>query len=93
MAGGGGSVTNEEFASLGAELAASGSRVRKCVLNMPAECLEDVVHAGDGPWTGRPLLAHIAANDLRPTARIRTGAGIGNGGRRDRERALTGCHR
>ena len=71
-------MRDEEFESIVAELVASGSRVRERVSAVPPERWDDVVHTGDGPWTRRQLLAHMAANDLRQITRIRIGAGIGS---------------
>jgi hypothetical protein len=42
----------------------------------PAEGWDRLVEQGEGGWSRRQLLAHIAANDLRQLTRIRVGAGL-----------------
>jgi DinB superfamily len=51
-------------------------RVEAAVRRVPDDRWDDVIHTGDGAWTRRQLLAHIAANDLRQLVRVRIGAGI-----------------
>lgn len=57
-------------------LLAALERVEGAVRSVARERWDDVIHSGDGPWTRREVLAHMAANDLRQLVRIRIGAGI-----------------
>ncbi len=50
--------------------------VQSAARSVAPERWADVIHTGDGAWTRRQLLAHMAANDLRQLVRIRIGAGI-----------------
>ena len=52
------------------------ARVEALVRQVPLDRWAEVIHTGDGAWTRRQLLAHMAANDLRQLVRIRIGAGI-----------------
>ena len=56
------------------------ARVRVAVAAVPPDAWDAVVHTGDGAWTRRELLAHMAANDLRQLVRVRIGAGIAEPG-------------
>jgi hypothetical protein len=58
------------------ELREGPLRVEAAALKVPADAWDEVIHTGDGAWTRRQLLAHMAANDLRQLVRIRIGAGI-----------------
>src|SRR5262249_34648009 len=68
------------FAGVIAALNESGERVEGGVASVPEERWDDVIHSGDGAWSRRQLLAHIAANDLRQLVRVRIGAGIAEPG-------------
>jgi hypothetical protein len=64
------------FESLIAALGDAAVRVESAVLRVPAVRWEEVIQTGDGAWTRRQLLSHMAANDLRQLVRVRIGAGI-----------------
>lgn len=64
------------FEGLIRALEEGAARVAAAVTNVPANAWDEVIHSGDGPWTRRHLLAHMAANDLRQLIRVRVGAGI-----------------
>ncbi len=59
-----------------ASLEASAAKVEADVRRVAAGDWEEVIQSGDGAWTRRQLLAHIASNDLRQLIRVRIGAGI-----------------
>jgi hypothetical protein len=59
-----------------ASLSEAAVRAEAAAREVPEGRWDDVVHTGDGAWTRRQLLAHIACNDLRQLVRIRIGAGI-----------------
>jgi hypothetical protein len=67
---------DQTFQELVHSLGASAAGVEAAVARVPTAAWDEVIHTGDGPWTRRQLLAHIAANDLRQLARIRVGAGV-----------------
>ena len=67
---------DSEFDDLLASLTAALARVEEAVREVPDDRWEEVVHTGDGAWTRRQLLGHMAANDLRQLVRVRIGAGI-----------------
>jgi hypothetical protein len=69
-------VDDATFEGLIVTLTEALAQVQRAVRSIPADRWEDIVHTGDGPWTRRQLLAHMAANDLRQLIRIRIGAGI-----------------
>ncbi len=69
-------MTALEFESLIQSLASASVRVEALVREVPVNRWEQVIHTGDGAWTRRQLLAHMAANDLRQLIRIRIGAGV-----------------
>ncbi|MGD9932134.1 MAG: DinB family protein [Dehalococcoidia bacterium] len=73
-------MTDEDLDTIVATLVQSGDRVRARSMAVPATRWDEIVHTGDGPWTRRQLLAHMAANDLRQLVRIRLGAGIAEPG-------------
>jgi len=64
------------FESLLGALGEAAIRVEAAVLRVPGDRWGEVVQTGDGAWTRRQLLAHMAANDLRQLIRVRVGAGI-----------------
>ncbi len=64
------------FGTFAEQLAASRERVAGLVRQVPSGAWDEVIHTGDGAWTRRQLLSHMAANDLRQLVRIRIGAGI-----------------
>jgi hypothetical protein len=64
------------FERLVQDLADAAERVELKVSRVDAAGWDQVIHTGDGAWTRRQLLAHMAANDLRQLVRIRIGAGI-----------------
>ena len=64
------------FESLMSTLSEALARVEQAARQVPADRWDDAVHTGDGGWTRRELLAHVAANDLRQLVRIRVGAGV-----------------
>lgn len=64
------------FSSLVTSLLEAVGRVEAKVRDVPADRWGEVIHTGDGAWTRRQLLAHMAANDLRQLIRVRIGAGI-----------------
>ena len=61
-------------------LAAAAASVESRVRTVPADRWDDVIQTGDGAWTRRQLLAHMAANDLRQLVRVRVGAGMAQPG-------------
>lgn len=69
-------MDDETFEGLLAMLTAALTRVEETVRRVPPERWDDPVHTGDGGWTRREILAHVAANDLRQLVRVRVGAGI-----------------
>lgn len=66
-------ATFERFAN---ELEASQERVLTRIQRVPPNAWDEVIHSGDGAWSRRQLLSHMAANDLRQLVRIRIGADI-----------------
>jgi len=64
------------FESLLHALDDARERVDAAIASVPDAAWDEVIHTGDGAWTRRQLLAHMAANDLRQLIRIRVGAGI-----------------
>ena len=68
------------FASLLAALAEAATRVEASVRAVPPGAWDEVIHSGDGPWSRRKLLAHMASNDLRQNVRVRIGASIAQPG-------------
>lgn len=68
-------MDDDTFAHLLASLAEAVVRVEATIRHVPGDRWDDVIHTGDGAWTRRELLAHIAANDLRQLIRVRIGAG------------------
>jgi hypothetical protein len=69
-------VNDATFSSLLVALSASAERIEASVRRVPEDRWDEVIHTGDGAWTRRELLSHMAANDLRQLIRIRVGAGI-----------------
>ncbi len=69
-------LSQSEFESMLQELNDSLARVIDSVHGVAPAGWDEVIHTGDGAWTRRQLLAHMAANDLRQLVRIRIGAGI-----------------
>ncbi len=69
-------MDNPTFDRLLTSLADALARVEAVVRRVPDDRWDDVIHTGDGAWTRRQLLAHMAANDLRQLVRVRIGAGI-----------------
>jgi len=69
-------MDSDDFEHLGATLLEAGRCIDDMSRRIPPGRWDDVVHTGDGPWTRRQLLAHMAANDLRQLIRIRLGAGV-----------------
>jgi hypothetical protein len=69
-------MDNEAFERLITMLTEALARVEQRALSVPADRWEDSIHSGDGYWTRRQILAHVAANDLRQLVRVRVGAGI-----------------
>ena len=57
-------------------LADAERRVEAVARRVPNDRWDEIIHTGDGAWTRRQLLAHMAANDLRQLVRLRIGAGI-----------------
>ena len=68
-------MEDDAFAPLLSMLEGALDRVERAVRSVPADRWDDTVHTGDGGWTRRQLLAHVAANDLRQLVRVRMGAG------------------
>lgn len=68
------------FAKLLADLGDAVIRVESKARTVPAGRWNEVIHTGDGAWSRRQLLSHMAANDLRQLIRIRIGAGIPEAG-------------
>lgn len=68
------------FEHLLASLAESLTRVEAAARSVPGDRWDEVIHTGDGAWTRRQLLAHMAANDLRQLIRVRIGAGTAEPG-------------
>lgn len=69
-------MDREIFEGLLHQLDEARERVDAIVARVPVDAWNEVIHTGDGQWTRRQLLAHMAANDLRQLIRIRVGAGI-----------------
>src|SRR4051812_29447461 len=69
-------MDDAEFAGLVQSLHEAAARVETLARSVPAARWDEIIHSGDGPWTRRQLLAHVAANDLRQLVRVRIGAGI-----------------
>jgi hypothetical protein len=68
------------FERLLAALLEAARRVEERVGQVDPAGWDEVIHTGDGAWTRRQLLAHMAANDLRQLVRIRIGAGVAEPG-------------
>jgi hypothetical protein len=68
------------FSGLLAALAEAPARVEATARGVGAGTWDEVIHTGDGAWSRRQLLSHMAANDLRQLVRIRIGAGIAEPG-------------
>ena len=64
------------FERLIAALTLAPDGVERAVRAVPANAWDEVIHTGDGAWTRRQLLSHMAANDLRQLIRVRIGAGV-----------------
>jgi hypothetical protein len=73
-------VGEAQFRALVGSLRAGLERVEAVAGAIPADSWDQVIQTGDGAWTRRQLLAHMAANDLRQVVRIRVGAGIAEPG-------------
>ncbi|MGE0600759.1 MAG: DinB family protein [Dehalococcoidia bacterium] len=69
-------ISQTEFDQILHDLNEAVSRVEALIRRVPADRWGDVVHTGEGAWTRRELLAHMAANDIRQLVRVRIGAGI-----------------
>ncbi|MEO8539414.1 MAG: DinB family protein [bacterium] len=69
-------MEDAEFESLIRSLKQSSDDVAEAIGRVPLGRWSEVIHTGDGAWTRRQLLSHMAANDLRQLVRIRIGAGI-----------------
>lgn len=69
-------MDDAEFERFLDDLQSSCERVAAATMAVPAEAWNEVMHTGDGAWSRRQLLSHMAANDLRQLVRIRIGAGI-----------------
>lgn len=69
-------MDDDTFGALLVLLSASERNVERKVHQVREEGWDEVIHTGDGAWTRRQLLCHMAANDLRQLVRIRVGAGI-----------------
>ena len=73
-------LSDQQMAGMLEELIASQRRVEEFVGAVAAGAWDEVIHSGDGAWSRRQLLSHMAANDLRQLVRIRIGAGIPRAG-------------
>jgi hypothetical protein len=73
-------MDDAEFEGLITSLAAAVERVEAAVLRVNDNGWEAIIHTGDGAWTRRQLLAHMASNDLRQLVRVRIGAGVAEPG-------------
>ena len=73
-------MTDELTEGLLVSLADAAIRVEAAVRVVPGDRWDEVIHTGDGAWTRRQLLGHMAANDLRQLVRVRIGAGIPQAG-------------
>lgn len=73
-------MDDRELRQLVAALEEAVGRVEAKARSVPPDRWDDVIHTGDGAWSRRKLLAHMAANDLRQLVRIRIGAGIPEAG-------------
>lgn len=69
-------MERDVFETLLTSLSEARDRVEATVARVPDDRWDERIHTGDGFWTRRQLLAHVAANDLRQLIRIRVGAGI-----------------
>jgi hypothetical protein len=69
-------MDESEFRTALVRLSEAVGQVEDVVRMVSESGWEEVIHTGDGAWTRRQLLAHMAANDLRQLVRIRIGAGI-----------------
>ena len=69
-------LSKTEFESMLQDLSDAITRVEGLVREVDPAGWHEVIHTGDGAWSRRQLLAHMAANDLRQLVRIRIGAGI-----------------
>jgi hypothetical protein len=64
------------YAAIVTALAGAVERAEAAARRVPAGAWDEVVHTGDGAWTRKQLLAHMASNVLRQLIRVRIGAGI-----------------
>ena len=69
-------MDDADFDRLLASLAEAVGPVETAVRAVPRDRWEEVIYTGDGAWSRRQLLAHMAANYLRQLIRVRIGAGI-----------------
>lgn len=69
-------MDDSQLATILQSLSNGLDRVEALVGQVPLDRWAEVIHTGDGAWSRRQLLAHMAANDLRQLVRIRIGAGI-----------------
>ncbi|MGE3074024.1 MAG: DinB family protein [Dehalococcoidia bacterium] len=69
-------ISDSELNAILQQLGEAVSRVEALIREVPDNRWDDIVHTGEGAWTRRELLAHMAANDLRQLVRVRIGAGI-----------------
>lgn len=69
-------MEREVFEALLRALDDARERVDSMIGRVPSAAWDEVIQTGDGTWTRRQLLSHMAANDLRQLIRIRVGAGI-----------------
>lgn len=70
-------MTDAEFDQLLADLRDAPARIEAQLAAVPADGWDDVVHEGEGGFTRRQILAHVASNDQRQMTRVRVGSGIG----------------
>ncbi|MCZ2108107.1 MAG: DinB family protein [Dehalococcoidia bacterium] len=69
-------MNDDELAQALSALDQAVRRVETAARQVPAGAWDDIIHTGDGAWTRRQLLAHLASSDRRQLVRIRIGAGI-----------------
>ena len=72
-------MDDRTLAELVEALAVACDRVEATVRRVSGDW-DEVIHTGDGAWSRRELLCHMAAHDLRQLVRIRIGAGIAEPG-------------
>ncbi len=70
-------MNDETFAELVQRLEAGIAQIATLMTAVPAERWDTPLPHGEGGWTRRQLLAHMAANDQRQLTRVRVGTGIG----------------